>query len=110
MAQPIVDCSCTYIHLRLHIIPGDVVPLECTCQKFQSFSARQLQPLDLHFDLCRLPFRRTVPDEVEFDVVIISLKEDQLLDIIRKFQQILIETVKIRFKQSVLNDSILLEL
>ena len=28
------------------------------------------------------------------------LKEDQLLDIIRKFQEVLIETVKIRFKQS----------
>ena len=75
MAQPILDCSCSYIHLRLYIIPGDVVPLECTCQKFQSFSARQFLPLGLHFDLCRLPFRRTVPDEVEFDVVIISLKE-----------------------------------
>ena len=37
-------------------------------------------------------------------------KEDQLLYIIRKFQQILIETVKIRFEQPILNDSILLEL
>ena len=38
------------------------------------------------------------------------LKEDQLLDIIRKFQEVLIETVKIRFEQPVLNDSILLKL
>ena len=38
------------------------------------------------------------------------LKEDQLLDIIRKFQEVLIETVKIRFEQPILNDSILLEL
>ena len=38
------------------------------------------------------------------------LKEDLLLYIIGKFQQILIETVKIRFKQPILNDSILFEL
>ena len=38
------------------------------------------------------------------------LKEDQLLDIIRKFQQVMIETVKIRFEKSILNDSILLKL
>ena len=38
------------------------------------------------------------------------LKVDLLLDIIRKFQQILIETVKIRFEQPILNDSILLKL
>ena len=38
------------------------------------------------------------------------LKEDQLLDVIRKFQQILIETVEIRFEEPVLNDPILLKL
>ena len=38
------------------------------------------------------------------------LKEDHLLYIIGKFQQILIETVKIRFEQFVLNNTIFLEL
>ena len=77
MAEPVVDSCCSDTHLRRDFLPVDVVSLEGACQKFQSLACLRLS-LDLHFNPCRLPFCRSFLDQVELDLVAVSL--EQLVD------------------------------